>query len=206
MNTFAQACHHLLSGGVICPVATPDLHDWLVEQGGHELLGEHLGRMSLKIAQTAGRRAFFLAWADGTEEGRKAIRDQAKSIQNEAAQVRAFADFMLEVDDTRGVLSIGHLVRAAEISAAVSRSAALRDSLAATAAALGAKGVTDHARISSILGRIQAMGYLKTVSADREEYEVTGRIELFHDIHEHFVSHIGTVERAAEVSTQGSLF
>lgn len=207
MNIYGRSFHTLMGGNVICPVMYPDLHDYIVEEGGMDELNLALDPLGMKVSVTTGGGSFFLAWQDGTDEARKAISSSARQTQEDIARVKAFVVFLLEINDINGVLSRESLVRAAEISTAIDTSASLRDSLTTVATTLAVKNTaTDHSRISGILSKMRDMGYLKLLSKEREEYVVTGRIDLFYDMAEYFASHIGAVEMAVQREEQGSLF
>lgn len=207
MNIYGHSFHALIAGNVICPVMFPDMHDYIVEKGGLDELNAGLEPLGMKIANTTGGGSFYLAWEDGSEAARKSINATARPTQEEIARVQAFVTFLLEINDANGVLARESLVRAAEISTAIDTSAALRDSLANVALTLVVKNTaTDHSRISGILTKMKDMGYLKLISKDREEYVVTGKIDLFYDAMEHFACHIGAVEMAVQREEQGSLF
>jgi hypothetical protein len=207
MNFYGRSFHILAAGHVICPVMYPDLFDYIVEKNGREELDAGLKPLGMKIANTTGGGSFYLAWEDGTTEARKSISSTARAAQEETARVQAFVTFLLEINDAGGVLSREALVRAAEISNAIDTSAALRESLANVAITLAVKNTaTDHSRISGILTKMKDMGYLKLVSKEREEYVVTGKIDMFYDVMEHFACHIGVVEMAVDREEQGSLF
>ena len=206
MNSYGKSFHALLAGDVICPVMYPELFNYIVEDDGMAVLNEAFEPLGLQVVMSSGR-SFYLAYLDGTEQARHWISSTARSTQEEVARVQSFISFVLEVNDAGGALSRETLVRAAEISTAVDGSAALRDTLSTVAISLAVKNTsTDHARISGILNKMRDMGYLKLISKEREEYVVTGKIDLFYDIMEHFACHIGVVEEALQVEEQGSLF
>jgi hypothetical protein len=207
MSLRKDTLNALIRGAVICEINEPDMHALLMEEGGLEEISGILEAFGCRIAASRSGRALFLAWEDGGEEARGAIRSGARDLYEEWTRVRLFMGFMLEVDDTQGPLQMGVEVRASRIVSAIDTSAALRDSLSALAAAFRVNAATDTAKVSDILRKMKDMGYLKPVSKAREDYLVTGRIDLHEDLEEHFITHVGPLQQAADVaSRQGDLF
>jgi len=206
MNIQGSVFHHLYAGHVICEISEPRFYKYLMEEDGLEAIEAQIDPLGMDIAVTTGGRAFYLVRKSGTPESRRAISGQARPLQEEFARVKSFADFILQITDADGVLKMGSVVSATQISKAIEHSASLREALITVSSSLATKGATDHAKITAILSKMKDMGYLRRISSEREEYDVTGRIDLFHDAIEHFLSHIGSVNLAVEVSDkQGSL-
>lgn len=205
MTWFARTHAALTSGAVICDIAYPDLHRWLTEEGGMAEMSAYLEKVAQKIACTRGGRALYLAPADGSAAADTVIKSDAKNIFEEALKVRAFVEFMLKVSEIDSPFVPGGLVRFQTIAQAVDRSTSLREELATLVTVSAVKAATDQTRISGILRKMSEMGYLKAIHREQETYEVTGKIDLWLDVMEHFVSHIGRVEDAADESQQMAL-
>lgn len=202
MTWFARTHAALTSGAVICDVAHPDLHRWLIQEGGLAEMGDYLEKVDQKIACTRGGRALYLAPADGSPAAESMIKADAKAIFEEALKVRAFVDFVLKVSELDGPLAPGRTVRFQAIAQAVDRSTSLREELSTLSTVAAVKAATDQTRISGVLRKMAEMGYLKAQHREQETYEVTGKIDLWLDVMEHFVFHVGRVEDAATESQQ----
>jgi hypothetical protein len=206
MNIQGKAFHLLRDGHVICSVSHPEIYTWLVEGEGVEAMADMLEMLGMKLAVASGGKALYLAWVDGSPEALKAIKSQAKPLQEELSRIAAFVSFMLEIDDVSGTVSIGRIIRAGDISKAIDKSASLRESLSNTANALAVKGVTDLTKIAGILAKMRDSGHLVVLNSQREEYEVTGKIALYYDALDHFQTHIARVAMAVDQAEQGSFF
>jgi hypothetical protein len=203
MSHFRQSFEALAEGAVICSVTRPDLHAWITEKGMGEL-NAHLQPLGRRVGVSGAGGAYFLEWADDRESARAAV-SQARTMVEEAERVDAFIALLLEIDDLDGEPAPGRLVRHSEIVAAVSGSAAIREMAAELAGLVGARDSTEAGRITRILDKMSAAGYLRCVSRDRGDYEITGKVELHYDVNAYLAETVGPIRDAVEEATQGAL-
>lgn len=198
MNIEGRTFRELMGGGIICAVSKNEMFEWLTEQNGLQIMTEFIRPMDYKIAVTNGEKSFYLAALDGSEEAINIMRSQAKPLHDETMRVQCFLELMMKIDSTAGPLSMGDFICASKISEAIQDAPSLREELLKTASDLAVKGTTDLLKISSILRKMEDMGYLHMTHKAREEYEVTGKIQFFFDILEHYSARIGSVQDAVD--------
>ena len=203
MSYFRESFEALAEGEVICAVTRPELHLWISEDG-LEQLNAHLVPLGRRVGVTSAGGAYFLQWADDRESARTAVA-QARAMTEEAERVDALISLLLEIDDLDGEPSPGRLVRQSEVAAAVSGSAAIREAMSDLAGLLAVRDSTEAGRITRILDKMAAAGYLRCVSRERGDYEITGKIELHYDINEYLAETVGPIRDAIEEAAQGSL-
>lgn len=203
MSYFRESFEALADGQVICPVTRPDLHLWIRDEG-LEQLNAHLRPIGRRVGSTRSGGAFFLQWSDERESARATL-SQARAMAEEGERVDALISLLLEVDDLDGEPAPGRLIRQSELAAAVANSAAVRESMLELAGLMGVRDSTDAGRVTRILEKAAAAGYLRCVSRDRGDYEITGKIELHYDINAYLTETVAQIREAVEGAAQPEL-
>jgi hypothetical protein len=206
MSKIGEAFHELYAGKTICEISYPELYAALMEDEGIEALKEKTAGMGCYVATSENGKVIFFAWEDGSTWVKAAIRNDGRRVLEEHEKVHAFTDFMLSVSDLDGTITMGHQMRAATIVSEVANSAALAEELASLSRILGVKQVSDNAKVTAVLEKMEGLGYLKKLNREREEYAVTGRIHLSEEIDAYFAAHIGSVAEELAKVDQGELF
>ena len=70
---------------------------------------------------------------------------------------------------------------------------------------MGVRDSTDAGRVTRILEKAAAAGYLRCVSRDRGDYEITGKIELHYDINAYLTETVAQIREAVEGAAQPEL-
>lgn len=206
MSKIGEAFHELYAGKSICEISHPNLHSVLMEDGGIEALKSKCEGLGCYLATSGDGKVLYFAWNDGSSWAKAAIRNDGRRVLEEHEKVHAFTDFMLAVSDLDGTITMGHQMRAVTLVTAVGNSAALSEELSSLARILGVKQVSDMAKVSAVLEKMEGLGYLKLINREREEYAVTGRILLAEEIDAYFATHIGAVAEEVAKVEQGDLF
>lgn len=203
MSYFRETFEALSEGQVICAVTRPDLHLWISEDG-IEQLNAHLLPLGRRVGVSRAGGAFFLQWADDRENVKAAL-SQARVMVEEGEKVDALISLLLDIDDLDGEPAPGRLVRQSDLAAAVANSAAIRETMLDLAGLMSVRDTTDAGRITRILEKMAAAGYLRCVSRDRGDYEITGKIELHYDINAYLSETVTPIRDAVEEAAQAEL-
>ncbi|MGO4414402.1 hypothetical protein AB4Z27_15715 [Cupriavidus sp. KB_39] len=181
---FEQAMSLLLSGEFVCEVRYPEAYRFLAVESNQKDANSYLIRIGRTLAATEQGGAWYGAYDRIDQDERRAIKEEFARIKQ---QIRFLVDFFVKSMRATGrevFYSRGDKIEAHALMAAIDGNPGLR----AEFQALGnvGRGVATDGKMKGSLDRKLRMlvdeGYLIVANAEREIYQVTGKIEYLTEI------------------------
>jgi hypothetical protein len=180
---FAEIVKALISGAFICPHTMKEAYDYLGDEERRAEVEAYLARMDLRIAETVERSAFYATSTPQSDQAKRNVRQVFATLKNE---VRPLVQFFMLAQTVSGpmMLTPGHVIPKTQFLDAVNENPNLRAELRMLAS--GMRGTssenTNSALLDKVLRKMVELGYLHLVNREMEIYQVTGRIDYFHEV------------------------
>jgi len=181
---FEQAMSLLLSGEFVCPVRYPDAYSYLSEEEHRRDADAYLARIGRKLARTDLGGAWYMAYERIGQEEKQAVRNEFSRIKQD---IRFIVDFFVKAMRATGqeaFYSRADKIEVHTLMAAIDNNPGMRAEFQSLAA-LG-RGTASDGKLKSILDRhlrlLTNEGYLVVANAEREIYQVTGKIEYLNEV------------------------
>lgn len=181
---FEQAMTLLLRGEFICPVRYPDAFRFLNGEDTQKDVQAYLTRIQRTLVMTEQGGAWYMAYDRIGQEERRAIKEEFTRVKQ---KIRFLVDFFVKAMRATGMevfYSRGDTIEAHALIAAIDGNPGLRAEFQALGNAL--RGSSTELKLKANLDRqlrtLVDDGYLLIVNADREIYQVTGKIEYLTEV------------------------
>jgi hypothetical protein len=181
---FDVAMSLLLSGEFVCEVRYPDAFRFLAADAHQKDANAYLARIGRTLAMTELGGAWYAAYDRINQEEKRAIKDEFTQIKQ---RIRFLVEFFVKVmraTNQEVFYSRGDKIEAHALMAAIDGNPGLRAEFQ-TMGTVGRGGATDGKMKSSLdrqLALLVDTGYLVVSNAEREIYQVTGKIEYLTEI------------------------
>lgn len=188
----------LLSGEFVCPVSHHEEHAYLMDSANQNAVNDYLGRIGYRLSKTQHGTAYFATHLEvGGKEERRDAKELFTHIKHTLRPVVHFMEMVMRAMQSDAFLSAGAVIEANKLMAAIDTNPSFRNDLQSLATQL--KGIsadgTDRGRLDKVLRRLKDDGYLVLANAEREIYQVTGKIEFLLEVIQFLMEHQGgTVE------------
>jgi hypothetical protein len=200
----------LLSGEFVCPVSHHEEHSYLMDNANQNAVNEFLGRIGFRLTKTRHGAAFFATHLEvGGKEERKDAKELFTHIKHTLRPIVSFMEMVMRAMQSDEILAAGAVIESNKLMAAIDTNPSFRNDLQSLATQL--KGIsadgTDRGRLEKVLRRFKDDGYLVLANAEREIYQVTGKIEFILEVIEFLMEHEGIADdEEPELPDQGSIF
>lgn len=199
----------LLSGEFICPVSFHEEHSYLPDNVNQNTVNEFLGKIGYRLTKTRHGAAFFATHLEvGDKDEKKDAKVLFTHIKHTLRPLVSFIEMVMRAMQNDEILAAGAVIESNKLMAAIDTNPSFRNDLQSLTTQL--KGIsadgTDRGRLDKVLRRFKDDGYLVLANADREIYQVTGKIEFILEVIEFLMEHEGIVDdEESELPEQGSL-
>ncbi|WP_156132329.1 hypothetical protein [Paraburkholderia terrae] len=181
---FDVAMSLLLSGEFVCEVRYPDAFRFLAADAHQKDANAYLARIGRTLAMTELGGAWYAAYDRINQEEKRAIKDEFTQIKQRIRFLVEFFVKAMRATNQEVFYSRGDKIEAHALMAAIDGNPGLRAEFQAMGT-VGRGGATDGKMKSSLdrqLALLVDTGYLVVSNAEREIYQVTGKIEYLTEI------------------------
>lgn len=188
---FSEVAKALMSGAFICGITMKEAYDYLENDEQFAEMDAYLSRIGMQVAQTRERSAFYATSIPATREEKADVKRKFMTIKNELRPVVQFLTMTASALGNDLVLAPGFMIPKAKFVDVVNDNPGLRSDLKTLVASMrgtGADGTTS-ALIDKVLRKMVEFGYLHLANREKEIYQITGKIDHFHEIVEFLVEH-----------------
>jgi hypothetical protein len=181
---FDVAMRLLLSGEFVCEVHYPDAYRFLAVDAHQKDANAYLARINRTLAATEQGGAWYAAYDRIDQDEKRAIKDDFTQIKQKIRFLVEFFVKAMRATDQEVFYSRGDKIEAHALMAAIDGNPGLRAEFQAMGT-VGRGGATDGKMKGSLDRQLNFLvdnGYLVVSNADREIYQVTGKIEYLTEI------------------------
>lgn len=181
---FDVAMSLLLSGEFICEVRYPDAYRFLGADAHQKDANAYLARIGRTLAATEQGGAWYAAYDRIDQNERREIKDEFTTIKHKIRFLVEFFVKSMRATNQEVFYSRGDKIEAHALMAAIDGNPGLRAEFQALGT-VGRGGATDGKMKGSLdrqLNMLVDNGYLVVSNAEREIYQVTGKIEYLTEI------------------------
>lgn len=181
---FEQSMSLLLSGEFVCEVSHSEAYRFLTVESNQKDANAYLTRIGRTLAVTEQGGAWYVAYDHIGQGEKRAIKEEFARIKQRIRFLVEFFVKAMRATERELFYSRGDKIEAHALMAAIDGNPGLR----AEFQALGnvSRGGTPDGKMKSSLNRQLRMlvdeGYLIVANAEREIYQVTGKIEYLTEI------------------------
>jgi hypothetical protein len=181
---FEQVMPLLLSGEFICEVRYPDAYRFLATESNQKDANAYLTRIGRSLVMTEQSGAWYAAYERIGPNEKHAIKEEFTRIK---LKIRFLVDFFVKAMRASGMeifYSRGDKIEAHALMAAIDGNPGLRAEFQALGS-VGRGGATDGKLKGALDRHLKLLvddGFLIRVNAEREIYQVTGKIEYLTEI------------------------
>lgn len=188
---FSDVARALISGAFICPYTMKEGYEYLCDDGNHARMVSYLAKLGMRIAVTTERSSFYATAVPESKEARSEVRRVFLGVKNDLRPMVQFLTMTMNALGTDMVLVPGHPIPKAKYVDAVNNSPGLRADLKALVASMRgtSQDGSNSALLDKVLRKVMEMGYLHLVNREKEIYQVTGKIDYFHEVAQYLVEH-----------------
>ncbi|QFU02079.1 hypothetical protein FIU83_10540 [Halomonas sp. THAF5a] len=198
---FRATLEHLLQGGVVCSVATPEIYHYLSSSGTQERVRGYLNPLGRGLAQTRDMVSFYAVYLD-TEDAstRHILRHQFADLTNSWEAMIRWLRMSRSTSEQHHPIMAMDVVSESEWLKAIESSSALQEELEVIATKFGLRGkVRDpRQRLRHLLEKLHKMGYLEPLGTSGAMYRATGKWSLLRDLMEWVRQQEGLAEAERE--------
>jgi hypothetical protein len=174
----------LLSGEFLCEVRYPDAFRFLAVDAHQKDANAYLARIGRTLATTELGGAWYATYDRINQEEKRAIKEDFTQIKQKIRFLVEFFVKAMRATNQEVFYSRGDKIEAHALMAAIDGNPGLRAEFQAIGT-VGRGGATDGKMKSSLdrqLALLVDTGYLVVSNAEREIYQVTGKIEYLTEI------------------------
>lgn len=184
---FRATMEHLLQGGVVCAVATPEIHNYLASTANQERVRTYLSPLGRGLAQTRDLVSFYAVYLDTDDAStRRILRHQFDDLTNNWEAMIRWLRMSRSTSEQHHPIMAMDVISESEWLKAIESSSALQDELEVIATKFGLRGkVRDpRQRLRHLLEKLNKMGYLEPIGTSGSMYRATGKWSLLRDLME----------------------
>lgn len=181
---FDQTMSLLLKGEFICEVRYKEAYRFLESEPNQRDANAYLARIGRTLVATEQKGAWYAAYEDIGAEEKRIIKEQFSRVKQ---RLRFLVDFFVKsmrATEREIFYSRGDKIEAHALLAAIDSNPGLRAEFQAIGN-VGRGGATDGKMKGSLDRQLRLLvdeGYLIVANAEREIYQVTGKIEYLTEI------------------------
>jgi hypothetical protein len=204
---FKDAINAIISGEVICKVTNPRLHNYLSGEGGFKEVNAHLVPMGRRLSSYPNGHTFYQVHASQADIKKSQANAIYKRVANEMKPVLEFMKLLLEINEGHAVLSPGDNLEVNTLVSKLGDTETARRELDLLARKFRVRhDGADHSRMLGIVKKLEDWGYVICTNAERESFQVTGKIEIHKAYLDLVLENVpGAKDDFEEVELQGSL-
>ncbi|MFM0473991.1 condensin complex protein MksE [Paraburkholderia strydomiana] len=181
---FDVAMTLLLKGEFVCEVRYPDAYRFLSVEAHQKDVNAYLARIGRTLATTEQGGAWYAVYDRINQDEKRAIKEEFTQIKQKIRFLVEFFVKSMRATSQEVFYSRGDKIEAHALMAAIDGNPGLRAEFQALGT-VGRGGATDGKMKSSLdrqLTLLVDLGYLIVSNAEREIYQVTGKIEYLTEI------------------------
>jgi len=181
---FDKAMSLLLSGEFICEVRYPDAYRFLAVESNQKDANAYLARIGRTLASTELGGAWYAAYDRVDQDEKRAIKEEFVRVKQKVRFLVEFFVKSMRASNREVFYSRGDKIEAHALMAAIDGNPGLRAEFQALGN-VGRGGATDGKMKGSLDRHLRMLvddGYLIVSNAEREIYQVTGKIEYLTEI------------------------
>lgn len=181
---FDKAMSLLLSGEFVCEVRYPDAYRFLSLENNQKDVNAYLARIGRTLAATEQGGAWYVAYDRIDQDEKRAIKDEFARIKQKIRPLVLFFAHAMRATNLEVSYSRGDKIEAHALMAAIDGNPGIRAEFQALGT-MGRGGATDGKLKGSLDRQLRTLvddGYLTVANAEREIYQVTGKIEYLDEI------------------------
>lgn len=181
---FEQAMSLLLSGEFVCEVRYSEAYRFLAVESNQKDANAYLTRIGRTLAVTEQGGAWYVAYDRIGQDEKRAIKEEFLRIKQKIRFLVEFFVKAMRASERELFYSRGDKIEAHALMAAIDGNPGLRAEFQALGN-VGRGGATDGKMKGSLDRQLRMLvdeGYLIVANAEREIYQVTGKIEYLTEI------------------------
>ncbi|RUO29302.1 hypothetical protein CWE12_09985 [Aliidiomarina sedimenti] len=184
IEQYGPLVERLLSGAFICPFSDPDNYRRLQNDEVRQALDEYLRPLNRRLAQSQGSGVYFLGYLTFDEQARDVLKSQfSQTLQS----LMPLLEWMLMVQEALGrdgALTAGDSIKLQEFVLKTEDNQSLRHrlQLLANDRFFNSQADSVDAQVKQIFKRLREHGYVRQPHAERQYFEVTGKVDYLVDL------------------------
>jgi hypothetical protein len=191
---FEKVLPLLLRGEFICHVSYPEAYEYLSHSKNGQDAQNYLAKIGLNLQQTEQKSAFYVVYQQLDEANRKASKDEFTLIKQQLRPLVQFMALLLRVTNNEEILATGATLKKHELMAKIDANHDLALQLTDIANQFSQLDKTTSGRLDKLLKQLEKNHYLVLSNAEREIYQLTGKIEYLQQVIDYLMEHEGIVE------------
>lgn len=191
---FEKVLPLLLRGEFICHISYPEAYEYLSYPENAQAAQKYLARIGLDLQQTEQKSAFYVVYQQLDEINRKATKDEFILIKQQLRPLVQFMALLLRVTNNEEILSAGATLKKHELMAKIDANHDLALQLTDIVNQFSQSDKTTSGRLDKLLKTLEKNHYLILSNAEREIYQLTGKIEYLQQVIDYLMEHEGIVE------------
>jgi hypothetical protein len=181
---FEETMNLLLAGEFICPIRYPQAFSYLSQEAQQKDVAAYLARIGRSLESTEQGSAWFMAFERLGNEEMRVIRDDFTRIKNDIRFLVRFFLNAMRGTEKEEFYAPGDTIEAHALMAVIDSNPGLRAEFQSLSS-LG-KGTSADGKLKSSLDKqlryLRDDGYLVLANAEREIYQVTGKIDYLTEV------------------------
>lgn len=183
---FTMAIDTLLQGSIVCPIAQPDIYNYLLNESNNSRVNHHLQQTG-RMLSTIEKEIFYCSYISLDAERKKFTRQNIKQIEHELRPIVEFLSLILRSFTQDETLYTGDEVKLSLLVGKIESDKSLQKSLSRLVILSKSKPkdtVTDN--VKQIIRYMVNIGILKQVDSTVDIYVCTGKIAYVLSFMEYF--------------------
>lgn len=181
---FEETMSLLLAGEFVCAIRYPKAFSFLLQEAHQKDVSAYLARIGRTLAATDQESAWFMAYERIGSDEMRYIREDFAKIKNDLRFLVRFFLNAMRGTDRETFYAPGETIETHALMAAIDNNPGLRAEFQSISS-LG-KGNTNDGKLKSSLDKqlrfLRDEGYLILANAEREIYQVTGKIDYLTEV------------------------
>lgn len=202
---FEKVVPLLLRGEFICQVSYPEAYEYLSHDKHAQNAQGYLAKIGLNLQQTEQKSAFYVVYQQLDEAKRKATKDEFTLIKQQLRPLVQFMALLLRATNNEEILAAGAIIKKHELMAKIDDNHDLSLQLTDIANQFSQLDKTTSGRLDKLLKQLEKNHYLVLSNAEREIYQLTGKIEYLQQVIDYLMEYEGIIEVESEEQGEQSL-
>lgn len=173
---FTMAVDTLLQGKIVCPISTPDIYNYLLNESYYDRINHHLQQTG-RMLSTIEKEVFYCSYITLDLERKRFVRQSIKQIEQELRPIVEFLSLILRSYTEEETLYTGDEVKLSLLVGKIESDKSLQKSLGRLVILSKSKpkdSVTDNVKL--IIKYMVNIGVLKQVDSTVDIFVCTGKI------------------------------
>lgn len=179
MSVHGPLVEILLSGTFVCAISDPENHRRLRDEETVAAVNEYLQPLNRRVVQNQDGEVFFLGYVHFDEAAREAVKQQLSHTVQSLLPLLEWMQLVQETLGRDGALSAGDSIKLQEYVLKTEDNTSLRQRLQSLAndRFFNSQADSVDAQAKQIFKRLREHGYVRQPHAERQYYEVTGKVD-----------------------------